>query len=174
MKNKSRTYKNEEARWDGFTKYFSSIDEKDAITTDTYMDVIRMYQEANREKIIVRHMYYNGKAKLKSFIIGFDGTLNTIGVWRETGGYGSWDPELVKLVDRPKRKRAPKVSKPKAKAKPKKKAPPKSTTGRIVKKKKNPPTSCKEHPNYGAIRSPRTDCKSCWKLYYNKHPEKKA
>ena len=172
MKNKQKIALSEVDKWKGFPKYFSVIDEKDSITTDNYLDVIRMYREAGREKIIVRHMHYSGKAKLKSFTIGFDGELKSLSIWRDSGGFGAWDPALVKLVDRPKRKRAAK-KKATAKKKAKAKAPPKSTPARIIKRKKKPPTSCKEHPNYGAIRSPRTDCKSCWKLYYNKHPEKK-
>lgn len=29
---------------------------------------------------------------------------------------------------------------------------------------------CNDHPQYGGIRKPRTDCKSCWDAYNSKHP----
>lgn len=34
--------------------------------------------------------------------------------------------------------------------------------------------ACKEHPNYGGLRTPRTDCKGCWNTYNAVHgkPEK--
>lgn len=31
---------------------------------------------------------------------------------------------------------------------------------------------CPEHPKYTAQRSPRSDCKSCWKMYAHTHPER--
>lgn len=31
---------------------------------------------------------------------------------------------------------------------------------------------CKEHPLYGAKRSPRSDCKGCWDAYGQVHPDR--
>jgi Zn finger protein HypA/HybF involved in hydrogenase expression len=32
-----------------------------------------------------------------------------------------------------------------------------------------PATKCKKHPQYGAIRKPRSDCEACWEMYNVKH-----
>lgn len=53
-----------------------------------------------------------------------------------------------------------------------------ATTRRTKKpsKKKAKPTpdvlACTLHPGYGVVRKPRTDCKSCWKAYSTKFPER--
>jgi len=32
--------------------------------------------------------------------------------------------------------------------------------------------ACSDHPKYGGLRKPRTDCEKCWGLYTKKNPEK--
>lgn len=34
------------------------------------------------------------------------------------------------------------------------------------------PNLCSDHPSYGAIRPPRTDCKGCWAAYKRMNPTK--
>jgi len=31
---------------------------------------------------------------------------------------------------------------------------------------------CTDHPKYGGVRKPRTDCPQCWALYEFNHPER--
>jgi len=42
------------------------------------------------------------------------------------------------------------------------------------KKKTKVVEACSEHPTYGGIRRPRKECETCWELYYQKNPDKKA
>ena len=34
-------------------------------------------------------------------------------------------------------------------------------------------TGCLDHPKYGGVRSPRTDCRGCWSYYTSLHPDRK-
>jgi hypothetical protein len=34
--------------------------------------------------------------------------------------------------------------------------------------------NCKKHPNYQALRSPRTECQDCWDMYKKKNPSRKV
>ena len=156
-----KTYLDEDyfTKWEQFTRYFSIINERDSITSENYLDVIRIHQEAGKDKIVVRHMFYKGRATIRNFCIEVDGTLERVEVWKEVGGFAAWDVRLIKLVDRPKKKRE-------KKPKPKPKAP-------RAKKKIKSITECKTHLKYTATRSPRKDCPGCWEFYYFKHPDKK-
>ena len=144
-------------RWANFPKHFDNINEKDAVNTDTYLSIISTYKEFNVNDIYVKHMYVNGKAKLTSFVIDSCGNLKTIFVWKDPGGSAMWDPSLVKLINKPKKKRKRKIKFIVAKK-----------IERVLEKK-----SCKEHEKYAARRSPRTKCKTCWEFYYSLHPDKK-
>ena len=154
-------------RWNKFSKHFSIIDEKDSVTTESFRNIIEIYKEYGVDKIYVRHMYISGKARLTSFVINTVGNLERVLVWRDPGGQAWWDPELIKLINRPKKRRKRKV-KPVVKPKVKK-----QETVSVKKKTKRNVVACKKHNKYTAARSPRTDCKACWKFYYHKHPEKK-
>lgn len=178
-------------KWDRFPKHFTNISDKEALSTETFNEVIECYREFNVDEIHVKHMYFGTKAKIQGFILDSLGNLKTIAVWRlgQAGGNAYWDPSLVKIVNRPKRKRKRKV---KADLKVKKVVTKKKkTTAKNKEKVVNPlieankqarkdlkvllnnVSKCKEHSKYTGARSPRTDCKNCWKYYYFKHPEKK-
>lgn len=59
----------------------------------------------------------------------------------------------------------------KRKATTEKKTKSKSSKKSAQKKKATGP-ACSDHPAYGVIRKPRTDCKKCWKAYKKKFPER--
>jgi hypothetical protein len=42
--------------------------------------------------------------------------------------------------------------------------------GRGKKKQKDAPYECSAHPNFGGMRSPRTDCERCWDIYKQLNP----
>lgn len=181
-------------KWANFTKSFTNISDTERVSTDTYRDVITYYKDFNVDEIHVKHMYYGEKGRILEFILDSFGNLVTIAVWRlgKFGGKAYWDPDLVKIVNRPKRRRKTKI-KAELKVKPitegkkkgiasnkdKKTKRPSDPPAKEKKKKRptakptvTPAKRCPDHPKYTGARTPRSGCQMCLAYYYSKHPEK--
>ena len=46
----------------------------------------------------------------------------------------------------------------------------KTVDDKVIPSTRIQPKLCAKHPNYGASRRPRTNCKTCWTVYKDLHP----
>lgn len=159
--------KQRELDWSLFPTYFENVPKLDELSIETLLDVLKKYKDAGGRDIMVKHMHYGTVAKIKNFVVKPNGSIDHVTVWKDSGGWGAWEIEKCKLVNRPKERRRKKNKQPITVNNGIKKQPV-STTGAISK-----PKACDEHPNYTGKRKPRTGCKKCMAFYEgNKKPEK--
>lgn len=148
--------------WDNWSKCFDKIDKLDEISIENLVDVLTRYNNSGRKEIWVKHRHLSETAKIKNFVINTDGSLEYIRVWKKDGGFGAWEAEHCKLMNRPPEKKRKKIKEIKSKVVSEKGV--KTIKEKIV----SSTIFCEEHPNYKGMRRPRSGCKTCLTIYSKK------